>query len=130
MTRRERHVLHKGVTRSAVEEPQAVRSRVDPTIFKSYDVRGVYPSELSDDVAYAIGRCFVPLLGSAALGQSTVVVGRDMRPSGRKLCDAFARGATDAGADVVDIGMVSTDALYFAVGKFELRRRRHDHGIA
>jgi phosphomannomutase len=95
---------------------------VDPTIFKSYDVRGVYPSELSDDVAYAIGRAFIPLLeGARTAGNArlTVAVGRDMRPSGAKLCGAFARGATDAGADVVDIGMVSTDALYFAVGKFE-----------
>jgi phosphomannomutase len=92
-----------------------VRSLVEPTIFKSYDVRGVYPSELNEDVAYAIGRCFVPLIGSKV---PTVVVGRDMRPSGPSLSDAFARGACDAGADVVDIGMVSTDALYFAVGKF------------
>jgi phosphomannomutase len=95
---------------------------VDPTIFKSYDVRGVYPSELSDHVAYGIGRCFVPLLGtqhSAGNARTTVVVGRDMRPSGEKLFEAFARGATEAGADVVDIGMVSTDALYFAVGDFE-----------
>ena len=92
-----------------------MRSLVEPTIFKSYDVRGVYPSELNEDVAYAIGRCFVPLIGS---GPSTVVVGRDMRPSGRSIGDAFARGACDAGADVVDIGMASTDALYFAVGKF------------
>src|SRR5579863_2924038 len=94
---------------------------MDPTIFKSYDVRGVYPSQLSDDVAYAIGRCFVPLLhgGDTTKDAKTrVVVGRDMRPSGHQLSDAFARGAVDSGADVVDIGMVSTDALYFAVGKF------------
>jgi phosphomannomutase len=99
-----------------------VRGRVDPTIFKSYDVRGVYPSQVSDDVAYSIGRCFVSLLGlerSGSSARASVVVGRDMRPSGQKLCDAFARGATEAGADVVDIGMVSTDALYFAVGRFE-----------
>ena len=99
-----------------------MRVQVNPTIFKSYDVRGVYPSELSDDVAYAIGRCFVPLLGagpSKGKDRMVVAVGRDMRPSGRKLADAFARGVTDAGADVVDIGMVSTDALYFAVGKFD-----------
>ncbi|HEV3195617.1 MAG TPA: phosphomannomutase/phosphoglucomutase, partial [Candidatus Cybelea sp.] len=94
-----------------------MQTKVDPTIFKSYDVRGVYPSELNEDVAYAIGRCFVPLIGSQRL---TVAVGRDMRPSGRKLSDGFARGASEAGADVVDIGMVSTDALYFAVGKYEL----------
>ncbi|HVR47005.1 MAG TPA: phosphomannomutase/phosphoglucomutase [Candidatus Binatia bacterium] len=88
---------------------------VEPTIFKSYDVRGVYPSQLDEDVAYAIGRCFVPLIGSNG---TSVVVGRDMRPSGERLSDAFAHGVCDAGADVVDIGMVSTDALYFAVGRF------------
>jgi phosphomannomutase len=89
--------------------------RVDPGIFKSYDIRGIYPAELNDDVAYAIGRCFVPLLNA-----KHIAVGRDMRPSGEKLFEAFARGATDAGADVLDIAMVSTDALYFAVGKYEL----------
>jgi phosphomannomutase len=82
-------------------------------IFKSYDVRGIYPSELGDEVAYAIGRAFVDELGS-----HSVVVGRDMRPSGAALFAAFARGATDAGADVTDIGLVSTDALYFAVGRY------------
>ncbi len=92
-----------------------MQTQVNPTIFKSYDVRGVYPSELNEDVAYSIGRCFVPLIGGE---RTTVVVGRDMRPSGQKLSDGFARGASEAGADVVDIGMVSTDALYFAVGKF------------
>ena len=86
---------------------------LDASIFKSYDVRGIYPSELNDDIAYGIGRCFVPLVGA-----KTIVVGRDMRPSGTSLFEAFARGATEAGADVADIGLVSTDALYFAVGKF------------
>ncbi len=93
--------------------------RIDSTIFKSYDVRGIYPSELDDDVAYAIGRCFVALLqADAGADTLTVAVGRDMRPSGEGLCRGFARGAADAGADVVEIGMVSTDALYFAVGKY------------
>ena len=89
MTRASGVAVHKGVTLAPVEEPQAVQTQVDPTIFKSYDVRGVYPSELSEDVAYAIGRCFVPLLGSQ---RTTVVVGRDMRPSGRKLSDGFRAG--------------------------------------
>jgi len=84
-----------------------------PDIFKSYDVRGLYPSELSDELAYAIGRAFV-----AETGARSVAVGRDMRPSGAALFAAFARGATEAGADVTDIGLVSTDALYFAVGKY------------
>jgi phosphomannomutase len=93
---------------------------MDPTIFKSYDVRGVYPSQLSDDVAYAIGRCFVTLLRdeSTNTAKMRIVVGRDMRPSGHQLSDAFARGVAESAADVVDIGMVSTDALYFAVGNF------------
>ena len=84
------------------------------TIFKSYDVRGIYPLELNEDIAYGIGRAFV-----AELRPATVAVGRDMRPSGDKLFEAFARGATEGGADVVDIGLVSTDALYFAVGHFD-----------
>jgi phosphomannomutase len=87
--------------------------QLDPGLFKSYDVRGIYPSAINDDVAYRIGRAFVALLGA-----KRIVVGRDMRPSGVRLFEAFARGATEAGADVTDVGMVSTDALYFAVGKY------------
>ncbi len=90
-----------------------MQTHANTAIFKSYDVRGIYPSELNEDIAYQIGRCFVPLLGA-----KTVAVGRDMRPSGELLFAAFARGATQAGADVVDVGLVSTDALYFAVGKY------------
>jgi phosphomannomutase len=84
-------------------------------IFKSYDVRGIYPDQLNDDLAYKIGRCFVPLLEA-----KNVAVGRDMRESGNNLFAAFARGATEAGGNVLDVGRVSTDALYFAVGKYEL----------
>jgi len=83
------------------------------TIFKSYDVRGIYPTELNDEIAEAIGRAFV-----AELGPTTIAVGRDMRPSGERLLEAFARGANDNGADVIDIGLVSTDGLYFAVGHY------------
>ena len=90
-----------------------MQTQLNAAIFKSYDVRGIYPSELNDDVAYLIGRCFVPLLNA-----KTVAVGRDMRPSGETLFEAFARGASEAGAEVIDVGMVSTDALYFAVGKY------------
>lgn len=84
-----------------------------PDIFKSYDVRGIYPAEMNETLAYAIGRAFVERLGI-----TSIVVGRDMRPSGIALFEALARGANDAGADVTDIGLVSTDALYFAVGKY------------
>jgi phosphomannomutase len=88
---------------------------LNPGIFKSYDVRGIYPAELNDDTAYRIGRCFATLLGA-----KRIAVGRDMRPSGRSLFDAFARGACESGTDVMDIGLVSTDALYFAVGRYGL----------
>jgi len=84
-------------------------------IFKSYDVRGIYPDQLNDDLAYQIGRCFIPLLKA-----KNVAVGRDMRESGNQLFEAFARGASEAGGNVLDVGRVSTDALYFAVGKYEL----------
>ena len=87
--------------------------QITPDLFKSYDVRGIYPAQINDEVAYQIGRCFVPLVGA-----KRIVVGRDMRPSGENLFQAFARGATEAGADVLYIGKVSTDALYFAVGKY------------
>ncbi|HXM18790.1 MAG TPA: hypothetical protein VN934_08230 [Candidatus Tumulicola sp.] len=83
------------------------------SIFKSYDIRGIYPTELDDETAERIGRAFVQHLGAPA-----VAVGRDMRPSSRPLFEAFARGATAQGADVIDLGLTSTDELYFSVGKF------------
>jgi phosphomannomutase len=92
-----------------------MQARLDPAIFKSYDVRGIYPAQLDDEAAYGIGRCFVALLGA-----KRIAIGRDMRPSGEALFEALARGATQAGADVLDVGLVSTDALYFAVGKYGL----------
>src|ERR671920_141841 len=86
---------------------------LDESIFKAYDIRGVYPDSLNEDVAGDIGRAFVKSLD---LQGSRVVVARDMRLSGEALQKAFIEGVTEAGADVLDIGLVSTDALYFAVG--------------
>jgi phosphomannomutase len=86
----------------------------DTTIFKSYDVRGIVGSQLTPEVAYLIGRAFVQ-----ALGRTNICIGRDMRPSGTELLEALTRGAVDGGADVTHIGMISTDALYFAVGHYE-----------
>jgi phosphomannomutase len=82
-------------------------------LFKTYDVRGIYPDQLDADVAYATGRALV-----AYLQPGQVAVGRDMRVSGEALAVALIDGIRDQGADVVDIGLVSTDALYFAVGKY------------
>src|ERR671929_1218548 len=86
---------------------------LDESIFKAYDIRGVYPESLDESVAGDIGRAFVTYLD---LSGSRVVVARDMRLSGEALEKAFIQGVTEAGADVLDLGLVSTDALYFAVG--------------
>ena len=83
------------------------------SLFKAYDIRGLVPAELTPDTAYRIGRALV-----AYLGVDAVAVGRDMRTSGEMLSAALIDGIRDSGADVTDIGLVSTDALYFAVGRF------------
>jgi phosphomannomutase len=81
------------------------------TIFKAYDVRGLYPEEIDESIARRIGNAFVVFTGAP-----TVVVGHDMRPSSIPLSRAFIEGAVLAGADVVDIGLSSTDMVYFASG--------------
>ena len=86
---------------------------IDLGIFKSYDIRGTYPDQLDERVAELIGRAFVEHIGA-----TTVAVGRDMRESSQPLFEAFARGVMTQGADVVDLGLTSTDELYFAVGKY------------
>src|SRR5712691_9999802 len=91
----------------------------DPIIFKAYDVRGIYPQEVNEDIARAIGRAFVSYLKA-----KRIAVGRDMRLSSPALSAAFIDGATAQGADVVDYGMIPTDLLYFAVA-----RDRHDGGV-
>ena len=88
---------------------------VNPAIFKAYDIRGIYPGELNEQVAYQVGRAFVTLLGC-----EKVIVGRDMRLSGPSLGKELLRGLTEQGADVVDIGMVSTDQYYYACGTLGL----------
>jgi phosphomannomutase len=93
---------------------------LDPKVFKAYDVRGLYPAELDEDGAYSIGRAYVEEFGARH-----IAVGRDMRLSSPSVADAAMRGATDAGSDVVDIGLAGTEMLYFAVGSLDL-----DGGIA
>src|SRR5882672_3040971 len=83
---------------------------LNPEIFKAYDVRGVYPQEVHEDAARAIGAGFV-----AYLQAKRIAVGRDMRLSSPALAAAFIDGATSQGADIVDYGMIPTDMLYFAV---------------
>jgi len=83
-------------------------------IFKAYDIRGIYPDELDEAFARRLGNAFAHFTGAGR-----VVVGRDMRPSSEPLLGAFVEGALLAGADVVDIGLASTDVLYFASGSLD-----------
>lgn len=82
-------------------------------LFKAYDIRGIVPGELDPDLAYKIGRALVTYL---EVGH--VCVGRDMRVSSPAIAGGLIDGIMDQGADVTDIGLISTDGLYFAVGKF------------
>jgi phosphomannomutase len=83
-------------------------------IFKAYDVRGVYPDEIDEVLARRVGNAFVGFTGAAR-----VLVARDARPSSEPLVAAFVEGATRAGADVVDLGLASTDLVYFAAGSLD-----------
>jgi phosphomannomutase len=88
---------------------------LDPKVFKAYDIRGLYPGELDEQGAYAIGRAYVE-----EFEPRRIAVGRDMRISAPAMARATIDGAADAGADVLDIGMVGTEMLYFAVGELGL----------
>jgi phosphomannomutase len=100
------------VTEASEKLTPRERERAE-SLFKAYDVRGIVPNELTPAIAREIGRALV-----ATLSPDTVVVGRDMRVSSPLLAASLIEGIRDAGADVVDVGMVSTDALSFAIGKF------------
>ena len=85
---------------------------INPSIFKAYDVRGIYPTELNEDAARLIGRAFVAYLGASRIG-----VGRDMRVSSPSMAAAFIDGAREQGASIVDYGMIGTDMLYYGVAR-------------
>ena len=93
---------------------------LDPKVFKAYDVRGIYPAEIDEDGARAIGRAFVE-----EFGPKRIAVGHDMRVSSPGMAEAAIAGAADAGADVLELGLVGTEMFYFAVGELGL-----DGGIA
>jgi phosphomannomutase len=93
---------------------------LDPKVFKAYDIRGIYPSELDEEGAYAIGRAYVE-----HFEPKRIAVGHDMRISSPPMAAATIRGAVDAGAQVHDLGLVGTEMVYFAVGDLDL-----DGGIA
>ena len=92
-------------------------STVLATIFKAYDVRGLVPEQIDESLARSVGSAFVAVTGASG---GSVVVGHDMRPSSPGLARSFAEGAADAGADVVMIGLASTDQLYFASGRLAM----------
>jgi phosphomannomutase len=83
-------------------------------IVKAYDVRGTVPDQLNADVAHALGVAFARFANAPR-----VLVGRDMRPSGPELVDAFISGVLEQGVDVVDLGLASTDLVYFAAGTLQ-----------
>jgi phosphomannomutase len=93
---------------------------LDPKVFKAYDVRGIHGEEIDEEGAYAIGRAYVDQFGPAR-----IAVGRDMRVSAPAMAEAVREGAADGGAEVLDLGMVGTEMVYFAVGELGL-----DGGIA
>jgi phosphomannomutase len=93
---------------------------LEPKVFKAYDVRGIYPSELDEEGAYAIGRALVEVFEP-----KRIAVGHDMRVSSPAMTEAVIRGASEEGADVLELGLVGTEMVYFAVGELGL-----DGGIA
>ena len=89
------------------------------SIFKAYDVRGVVPDQFDERIARAVGVAFARFVSQGDAPASTVLVARDMRPSGVGMVAAFSDGVTSQGLDVVDLGLGSTDLLYFASGSLD-----------
>ncbi|HET8646828.1 MAG TPA: phosphomannomutase/phosphoglucomutase, partial [Vicinamibacteria bacterium] len=87
---------------------------IDPSIFKAYDLRGLYPGQINGDVARQVGAAFVDYLNAAR-----IAVGRDVRLSSPEIATGFIRGAASRGCEVVDIGVVGTDMLYYAVARHD-----------
>ena len=81
-------------------------------VVKAYDIRGTVPDQLDSTLAHALGVAFAKFSDA-----KTIVVGHDMRPSGLALIEAFENGLTEQGVDVINLGLASTDMLYFASGK-------------
>ncbi|MFA5990886.1 MAG: phosphomannomutase/phosphoglucomutase [Candidatus Doudnabacteria bacterium] len=86
---------------------------IDVSIFKAYDIRGIYPTQINAELVYKIAQAYVQLLGIKDR-RSKIVVGHDMRLSGEEFSEAVIKALTDAGVNVIDIGLASTDQLYFA----------------
>lgn len=89
-------------------------------IVKAYDIRGVFPEQINADVCRSLGVGFAEFIKSSEPNTNSVVIARDMRPSGPELVSAFADGVMTQGLNVVDVGLGSTDLLYFASGTLDL----------
>jgi phosphomannomutase len=88
---------------------------MNPSIFKAYDIRGVYPEEINEEIAYRIGRAVVE-----HFSLKVVAIGRDIRTSSPALFAEFTKGVLESGADVVDLGIITTPMVYFAAGRLEI----------
>jgi len=86
-------------------------------IFRAYDIRGIYPDEINEELAYKIGKAVVKILGANKKNRK-IVVGMDSRPSSKKLLEVIIRGINDMGSDVVNIGLSATPVFYYAVKEF------------
>ena len=98
-------------------------TEIDPGIFKAYDVRGLYGSQIDESTAYAIGRGFARVLAGmydTEPGELRLALGRDMRLTAPALAAEYARGMSAEGASVLDVGMVGTEVLYWTVGSRQL----------
>jgi phosphomannomutase len=110
------------MSQSDAPPPAGNRSPLSVTldsIVKAYDVRGTVPDQMNPELAHALGVGFARFSAAQPGGAGRVLVGRDMRPSGPDLVDAFARGAMEQGVDVVDLGLASTDLVYYAAGSLD-----------
>jgi phosphomannomutase len=90
-------------------------STPDASIFKAYDIRGIYPKQIDGELARRVGRAFIDYLGA-----KKIAVGRDARASSPEIAAGFIQGARSQGAEVVDVGTVGTDVLYYAVASADL----------
>ncbi len=94
-------------------------TKINPNIFKAYDVRGIYPSEINSEAALKIAKALVTFLGKRKKGKLKFVVARDNRLSSPVLCRAVKEGILGEGVDVIDIGLSTTPMFYFAVWKYK-----------
>src|SRR5687768_9499939 len=110
-----------GITKPRfVSQGYLISMAIDPKLFKAYDIRGLSPGEIDEDFAFRVGQAVVKFTKA-----KTVVVGKDMRDTTPQLFAALAKGVMSQGADVVDVGMVTTPMFYYAVADYEL----HDAGV-